>query len=105
MNVHAHAIPKPGLHLLTEAGVPCGEINTIDQVFNDPQMQHLGLAQTVNSKALGELTLIGQPVSLHRTPSQLKVAPPELGEHTTEVLKECGYSEAEIAAMLKRNVI
>lgn len=96
---------KTWVELLTEAGVPSGEINTIDKVFNDPQVQHLGLAQKVTSKALGELTLVGQPVSLQRTPSQLTAAPPELSEHTDEVLKECGYSEADIASMRERNVI
>jgi formyl-CoA transferase len=91
--------------MLTKAGVPSGEINTIDQVFDDPQIKHLGIAQKVNSKSLGELTLVGQPVSLHRTPSKLTVAPPEMGEHNVEVLKECGYSEAEIASMSERDVI
>jgi glycerol kinase len=68
-------------------------------------IKHLGIAQKVNSKSLGELTLVGQPVSLHRTPSKLTVAPPEMGEHNVEVLKECGYSEAEIASMSERDVI
>jgi formyl-CoA transferase len=93
------------VQMLTEAGVPSGEINTIDQVFNDPQIKHLGIAQTVKSKALGELTLVGQPVALHRTPSKLTVAPPEMGEHNDEILTECGYSEAEIASMRARHII
>ena len=91
--------------LLTEAGVPSGMINTIDQVFAEPQIKHLGIAQTINSKALGDLTLVGQPVSLSRTPSKLTVAPPERGEHNEELLSEFGFSVDEIAELHSKNVI
>jgi formyl-CoA transferase len=90
---------------LNEAGVPCGPINTIDQVFADPQVEHLGIAQTVTSAALGPLTLVGQPVELSRTPSRLRVAPPECGEHSDEVLREFGYSAAEIEELRRDGTI
>ena len=90
---------------LSQAGVPCGEIYTIDQVFADPQVQHLQIAQPVTSPALGEINLLAQPVVLDRTPSSLRVAPPERGEQTEEILSELGFSAADIADLRARQVI
>jgi formyl-CoA transferase len=88
-----------------KAGVPAGPIYSIDKVFADPQVQHLGMAQTVHSEALGDIDLVAQAVGLSRTPSTFAVAPPERGEHTDEVLSEIGLSDGEIADLRKRNVI
>jgi formyl-CoA transferase len=83
-----------------EAGVPCGPINRVDQVFQDPQVLHLGIAQAVRSDALGrDIALVGQPVTLSATPSSIRVAPPEPGEQTDEILTEAGYSREEIDAL------
>ncbi len=87
------------------AGVPAGPINTIDKVFADPQVQHLGMAQKVASAALGELTLVAQPVKLSGTPSSFKLAPPERGEHSDEILQEFGLSAAEISGLRAAGVI
>src|SRR6202011_5176062 len=84
---------------LNEAGVPCGPIYSIDQVFSDPQVEHLGIAQSI-AKPDGEtFNFVGQPMTLSRTPSRIVSAPPEIGEHTDEVLKEFGYGDGEIAAL------
>ena len=93
------------MELLNEASVPCGPIYGIDQMFEDPQVKHLGIAQPVKRKDRQVLTMVGQPFSLSRTPSRLRVAPPELGEHTAEVLKEMGFKAGEIAALRKANAI
>lgn len=90
---------------LSQAGVPCGEIYNIDQVFADPQVQHLQVAQPVTSPSLGEINLLAQPVVLDRTPSSLRVAPPERGEQTGEILTELGFSAADIADLRARQVI
>ena len=82
---------------LNRAGIPCGPIYTIDQTFADPQVRHLGLAQDVDSSALGSIKLVGQPVTLSRTPSRLVSSAPEYGEHTDEILTEFGYSSEDIA--------
>jgi formyl-CoA transferase len=88
-----------------ENGVPCGPINSIDQVFSDPQIEHLGIAQPVESKALGKLTLVGQPVTLSATPSALRVAPPERGEQSEEILGEFGFGPEEIAELRSSGTI
>src|SRR6059058_251445 len=80
------------IELLNKAGVPCGPIYTIDQVYADPQVMHLGIAQPVKTKSKSTLRMARQPVSLSRTPSRLAAPPPELGEHTHAILKEFGFS-------------
>ncbi len=84
-----------------KAGVPCGPIYSIDQMFADPQVQHLGIAQSVTKKDKSKMRLVGQPVRLSRTPSRLVARPPELGEHTNAVLKEFGFSGRDIATLHK----
>src|SRR5215467_1964555 len=93
------------IELLNKAGVPCGPIYSIDQVYADPQVLHLGIAQPVKSKNKSPLRMARQPVSLSRTPSRLAAPPPELGEHTNAVLKEFGFSAKEIAALRKANAV
>lgn len=93
------------IELFSETGVPCGGINSIDQTFADPQVQHLGITETVVSEKLGDLNLIGQPVVLDRTPSSIRVAPPERGEQTRELLLELGFSESEIETMREQQII
>jgi formyl-CoA transferase len=103
--IMSHRSSADWVDALNEAGVPCGPIYSIDQVFADPQVEHLGIAQSV-AKPDGEtLTVVGQPVALSRTPSRIVVAPPEIGQHTDEVLKEFGYADAEIAALKKANAV
>ncbi len=88
-----------------KSGVPCGPIYSIDQVFDDPQVKHLGVAQTVERRGRKPLRLLAQPVSLSRTPSRLAAPPPDLGEHTDAVLREFGFSGKEIAALRAADAI
>jgi formyl-CoA transferase len=90
---------------LNKAGVPAGPIYAMDQVFADPQVRHLGIAQPVEHPTLGGLELVGQAVTLSRTPSRLKTASPDPGEHTDAILRECGYSDADIAGFRERRVV
>ena len=69
------------------------------QVFANPQVQHLGLAQPVHSHERGDSQLVGQPILMSRTPSSIAAPPPLAGEHSAEILAEIGYSETEIAAL------
>jgi crotonobetainyl-CoA:carnitine CoA-transferase CaiB-like acyl-CoA transferase len=88
-----------------QAGVPAGPIYSIDQVFADPQVRHLGIAQPVEHAALGRLDLVGQAVTLSRTPSQLRTASPEPGEHTDAILRDLGYGDGDIAGLRERRVV
>jgi crotonobetainyl-CoA:carnitine CoA-transferase CaiB-like acyl-CoA transferase len=87
------------IDLFTKAGVPAGEINNIGQVFSNPQVRHLGLAQPVTSQERGETELVGQPIIMSRTGSHIATPPPKAGQHSAEILTEIGLSDAEIAEM------
>ena len=88
------------IDLLNQAGVPCGPINNIGQAFEDPQSQHLGIAQK-----LGEVSYLGQPVKLSRTPSHITAHPPALGEHTAEVLGELGFDADAIEKLSQQGIV
>jgi crotonobetainyl-CoA:carnitine CoA-transferase CaiB-like acyl-CoA transferase len=93
---------QPSAHwidLFEGAGIPCGPINTIDQVFADPQVKHLGLATPVVHPRLGRTELVASPVNIEGLPRTIRTATPEKGEHTVSVLQGLGYTEAEIAAL------
>jgi len=87
------------IDIFSEAGVPCGPIYSIDQVFGDVQVKHLGVAQNATRPDGKEQTFIGQPFSLSRTPSKIAATPPDPGQHTDEVLKEFGFADQEITAL------
>jgi crotonobetainyl-CoA:carnitine CoA-transferase CaiB-like acyl-CoA transferase len=87
------------------AGVPCGPIYSIDQVFADAQVQHLGMAQHVPNDENRHIQLVSQPFKLSRTPSKMVARPPEFGEQTEEVLAEFGFGKDEIADLRQRKVV
>ena len=90
---------------LNVAGVPCGPIYSIDQVFDDPQVRHLRMARPVETPKLGKIDLVAQPILASRTPSDIRTPPPERGEHTDEVLFEFGLTPGEIADLRRERII
>jgi formyl-CoA transferase len=91
--------------ILTEAGVPSGPANRIDEAFADPQVRHLGVAADIETLPFGPTQLVAQPVALTRTPTRMAVHPPDRGEHTDEILNNLGLSGDEIAGLRQRNII
>ncbi|KUL94754.1 CoA-transferase [Bosea sp. WAO] len=82
-----------------KASVPAGPIYSVDAMFDDPQVQHLGIAQPVTHPVLGDIRVIGEPVGLSRTPASVVSPTPDAGEHNDEILIELGYDAAAIAQL------
>jgi len=93
------------LRVLPAAGIPCGPINTIDQVFADPQVRHLGIARPVAHPRLGPQQVVASPLTLSGVAKDIRSAAPDRAADTDAVLGEVGYSAAEIAALRASGVI
>jgi formyl-CoA transferase len=92
--------------LLNDAGVPCGPINSIDQTFAEPQVQHLGIAKPVRHPELGDIKVVGQPINLTMAPQPAEYRPtPELGQHTDEIMAGLGHDAKAIAGFRSRGAI
>lgn len=100
---------KPSAHwvnLMNDAGVPCGSINTVDQVFAEPQVRHLGIAKRVRHPTIGDIEVVGQPIHLSAVPDQTEYRPtPELGQHTDEILVGLSYDASAISGLRDRGVV
>ena len=90
---------------LEAAGVPAGPIYKMDEVFADPQVQHLGIAIPCQHDARGNIAIVGQPIDLSRTPSSIVTMTPEAGEHTEQVLRELEYSNADIQRLRDAKIV
>ena len=93
------------LSIFADAGVPSGPIYDMAEMFADPQVRHLGIAEAIDTPCFGETRMLAQPVTLSRTPSRLAVAPPERGQQTDEILAALGISEEEIRDLRVRHIV
>jgi formyl-CoA transferase len=106
--IEAEMVKQTSAHwieVLNAAGVPCAPINTIDQAFADPQVVALGMAQPVQHPVLGRVELVGQGVRVGRDQVPLRTAAPARGEHTAEVLRAYGYTDAQIAELRAKKAV
>ena len=108
--IEAILTTKPAAHWiqkLNEAGVPCGPVNTIDQVFADPQVEHLGVVHHFDHARLGRKDVVRQPVNLSAAPQpeKFRKPSPDPGEHTDMVLRELGVADDEIEQLRSAGTI
>jgi len=93
------------IEALNEAGVPCGPVYRMDEVFSDPQVAHLAMTQEVRHPVLGPLTLVRNAVRMTDASDTVRTPSPDPGDHTGEVLAGLGYSRAEIERLRRQAVI
>ena len=91
--------------LLGTAGVPCGRIRDVAEVCTNPQLTQRGKVVERPHPTAGVVKMIGQPIELGDTPARIRTAPPLLGEHTHDVLREAGYTDKEIRAFRERGAV
>lgn len=90
---------------LREKGIPSGPLNTIAEMFQDPHVKASGIVKEVAHPTAGIISLVGSPLKLSRTPTEVRAHPPLAGEHTDEVLKEMGYSFSDINKLKENKII
>ena len=88
-----------------DAGIPCGPIYTVDQVFEDPQVRQLGIAAPVVHPRLGRLDLVASPLNFSDTTKIIRSATPDSGQHTDEIMDELGYSAREVEQLRANNIL
>jgi formyl-CoA transferase len=93
------------IETLNAAGVPCGPVYRMNEVFDDPQVRHLHMAQPVVHPRLGAQHLVGQPIEISNVDASIRTASPDPGQHTHEILSEIGYSLDEIAVLQQKNIV
>jgi formyl-CoA transferase len=93
------------IEILNKAGIPCGPIYKVDEVFADPQVKHLGIATPVEHRKLGRKNILANAATLSRTPAKVVAPTPEIGEHTEEILQELNYDAAQIAKLRDGGVV
>jgi crotonobetainyl-CoA:carnitine CoA-transferase CaiB-like acyl-CoA transferase len=97
---------KTWSNILHEAEVPCAPVQTIDQVFDDPQVVHRRMLAEVEHPSAGKIRMAGIPVKFSVTPASVRLPPPRLGEHTWRVLEDwLGMSAEDITALREKGIL
>ena len=90
---------------LTTAGVPCGSVRNLQELFDDPQLGAREMIARVEHATIGQLRTLGVPIKLSETPGAVRTPPPTLGQHTDAVLEDLGFSAGAIAAWRRQRVV
>ena len=93
------------MKLLSEIDIPYGPVNTIEEALSDPQTQHRRMVLEVEHPRVGKLKLLGIPIKLSETPGEIRTPAPAYGEHTAEILRELGYTDADLKRLRETAVI
>jgi crotonobetainyl-CoA:carnitine CoA-transferase CaiB-like acyl-CoA transferase len=101
----ARKTQKEWVDVLNQAGIPCGPIYTLEQVFKDPQVLHQKMFMEVDHSKTGKIPMTGLPVQLSENPPGVVLPPPLLGEHTGEVLQEFGFSREEVQQLFAEKIV
>jgi len=103
--VFATKSSREWVDLIDAAGVPCGPVLQLSEVFDDPQVLHRRMVEEVQHPTAGRIKVLGTPLKLSDTPAAIRTPPPTLGEHSVEILRRLGYDDAAIEALAKSGVI
>jgi formyl-CoA transferase len=94
------------LEIIQEGGIPCGSVNSIDEIFQNPHVLERQMVQELPHPSAGSIKVAGSPLKLSRTPVKIKDAPPLLGQHTEEVLKQLlDFDDNRIVRLKEKGVI
>jgi crotonobetainyl-CoA:carnitine CoA-transferase CaiB-like acyl-CoA transferase len=93
------------LKQLIENDVPAAPLNTLDEVFDDPQVREYGFPQIITHPKMGDVKMVGNAVDMSRTPPTIDKPPPILGEHADDILNSLGYDAAAIQALRAKGII
>jgi len=107
--MEGHLMTRPGdewLEAIHKAGVPAGPINTLDRVLSDPQVLAREMVVEIDGPANDKIKTIGNPLKMEKTPANTFTRPPQLGEHTRDVLSNVlGYSKEKIDTLVQQGAI
>jgi len=104
-NAFAREARATWIERLRAAGVPCGAVRDIAELFRDPQLHAREMIATVPHATIGPVNVVGSPIKLSETPASVRTAPPTLGQHADAIMRELGYDAEMIAALRARRVI
>jgi len=93
------------LELFTAGDVPCAPVSRREEFMEDPQVQHNQMVVTIDDPQVGKTRQMGIPITLLENPTSIKGPAPRLGEHTSAVLRELGYSEARVAELEEKGIV